>query len=701
MKRVMILIIFGIFLIFGKNLYSQLTDKWDYYPAGLIIQDDPKALDPTTRTFAIYDSNHYIGVRPYSQWDGEYYFNTSIKWSRGYRGIVITEDGGLNWKQIYTDRLNTLSTTSRDDCNRIRSIAYPSETTILVVGDSSEVIKLPEEDFKHYGKLLITRDGGKNWEKRLFDSNTQARDIIMLDEQRGILLLQSVGNVFNTFPSSYKLLYTEDCWDTYKEIYQSDSLRFFYGRISDNRLAFPNQNKIAIIPDEKTILLSEDLGKNWHSASIPGYDIKNITFLDEKIGYIQAHDTSVHFQHAKYEKLYKTTDGGYTWTMIFDDMEGGNNLQNYSIYDENNYMLVGTFENKSSYKRTTNGGKTWELGYLGNLGYIRYINPTYMIQFGYDFISKYRGQKQLVLPYKGELIRKDTSGKFEVDNTIRWNKIEGATKYMVNYWGRFYTADYGEMYVSRQRKHQGYILTRDTSVDVQLWYSGIYSFSITAMNDLANGLMNSEPYKGPPSCRTVAGNLEMPIIYSPPVGHPYELDIQDSLQLRWSRVEGATTYDIMFLINRGMIITDTLNYSNILILIDYPDTSYTVDTFEPNTEYKFLVAAASHNDHSSFRADFFKTPKVLSVKDIVQGGDNLIYPNPVSDRAGLRVYINKPVQAEIKLSDYNGNMRSLWQGILNEGKNEIELDVADVPRGFYNIILDYGRGYQVFKFIKE
>jgi len=59
--------------------------------------------------------------------------------------------------------------------------------------------------------------------------------------------------------------------------------------------------------------------------------------------------------------------------MIFDNMEGGNNLQYYSIYDENNYMLIGSFENKSTYKRTTDGGKTWELGYLGYWGDIRYI----------------------------------------------------------------------------------------------------------------------------------------------------------------------------------------------------------------------------------------------------------------------------------------------------------------------------------------
>jgi len=707
MKKILFFIItLGVFQILTFNLYSQLTDKWDYYPAGLVLQDDPLAGDFTARTFAIYDSNHYVALQFYYRDEGEFYPGTNIKKSNAYRGIVKTEDGGLNWTQISNERIvySTVIPTTPEQrkSNRNRSIAYPSKNTIIVVGDSTELLKFvnqpgggAEPTYKFYGKILITHNGGQTWEKRLLDSNTQAKDIIMLDEQKGILLLQSIGNTFNSFPSSYKLLYTEDCWSTYKEIYQSDTSKYFYSKRNtiDNRLAFPNQNKIAILPDKQTILLSEDLGANWHSVSIPGYEINNITFLDEKIGYIQANDTT--------GKLFKTTDGGYTWTMIFDNMEGGNNLQYYSIYDENNYMLIGSFENKSSYKRTTDGGKTWELGYLGYWGDIRYINPSYMIQFGYDFINKYRGQKQLVPPFEGKLIRKDSSGKYEVDNTIRWNRVEGATKYMVNYWGRFYTADYGQMYVDRQRKHQGYIVTRDTSVDVQLWYSSTYGFSIIAMNDLANGSMNSEPSNGPPSCRTVAGNLEMPIIYSPPVGHPYELDIQDSLQLRWSRVEGATTYDVMFLINRGYIITDTLNYSNILILIDYPDTSYTVDTFEPNTGYKFLVAAASHNDHSTFRTDIFKTPKILSVKNIVQGGDNLIYPNPVRDRAGLRVYINKPVQAEIKLSDYNGNMRSLWQGILSEGKNEIELDVADVPRGFYNIILDYGRGNYVFKFIKE
>ena len=294
-----------------------------------------------------------------------------------------------------------------------------------------------------------------------------------------------------------------------------------------------------------------------------------------------------------------------------------------------------------------------------------------------------------------------------MSNTIRWNKVEGATKYRVNVWGRFNLENlgmgslFGSVFINYQRKHNALsVITRDTSVDVQLWYSGIYTFSVTAMNDLANSSMNTT-YNGPPSCKTVMGNLERPIIYSPHVGHPYVLDIQDSLQLRWSKVEGATTYDLFFTNNDAYISLMPFDNRSILILVDYPDTSYTVDALEPDTDYRLYVAAASHNDHSTFNLDIFKTSKILSVKNIVQGGDNLIYPNPVRDRAGLRVYINKPVQAEIKLSDYNGNMRSLWQGILNEGKNEIELDVADVPRGFYNIILDYGRGNYVFKFIKE
>jgi len=52
------------------------------------------------------------------------------------------------------------------------------------------------------------------------------------------------------------------------------------------------KTKLAIITDNQTLLLSEDLGANWHSVSIPGYEINNITFLDEKIGYIQANDTT-------------------------------------------------------------------------------------------------------------------------------------------------------------------------------------------------------------------------------------------------------------------------------------------------------------------------------------------------------------------------------------------------------------------------
>ncbi|HRS02721.1 MAG TPA: T9SS type A sorting domain-containing protein, partial [Bacteroidota bacterium] len=260
-----------------------------------------------------------------------------------------------------------------------------------------------------------------------------------------------------------------------------------------------------------------------------------------------------------------------------------------------------------------------------------------------------------------------------------------------------------DIYTKYERKHNALsIVTRDTSVDVQMWYSGIYSFSIQAMNDLKNGPMNSQVFYGPPSCLTTPGTLSAPIIYSPEAPPADEIiNVGDSLELRWSRVEGATTYDVIFNINRAILKSDTLNYSYILILIDYPDTSYTVNTFEPNTEYQFLVGAASYNDHSGFTQRLFRTPLVLGVKDIVKKEGNLLYPNPVRDKAGLRVFINKPIQAEIKIIDIMGKMRSLWQGMLAEGKNEIELNVADIPPCFYNLILDYGRGNNVFKFIKE
>jgi len=696
-----LLIILFLNLVSHNILFSQLIDKWEIIK-GPSLQDNPLYLDPSVRNSIILDSTHYAAINYYGQWHGEYLSSLAI--SHWYRGIIITDDGGWNWKEIHTEVLKS----SLDGVyleNHNRSIAYPSLNRIIVVGDSSEKLttELYDERFRTYAKMLLTNDGGKNWEKIILDSNTRGQDICMLDDQRGIWAVSSQGNKLNSFPVYFSLLYTEDCWKTYRKIYESPHT----GKFFEEPLSFPGLKKIAFLEGTDTLVLSEDLGQSWNKTSIPGHKLSRIQFIDENTGYILAHNKSIGGNN--YEKILKTVDGGYHWDIFYDGSADipPVTVKDIYIYDSNNYLIqTSNFLNKAIiYKRTTNGGKTWDSGYyqLGPATSTKYISDSLIISLTTEDVRKWMGAKQLLHPFTGHFVQMDTNKKyFDVNNTVQWNKVEGATKYQVNVWGRFDVLK-SDIYADYGRKHNALsVVTRDTSIDVQLWYSGIYTFSIQAMNDLANGQMNSQVFNGPPSCLTTRGTLKSPIIYSPEAPPDDEIiNIDDSLQLRWSRVEGATTYDVIFNINRDVLRTDTLNYSYILILIDYPDTSYTVNTFEPNTEYQFLVGAASSNDHSGFTMRKFKTPAVLGVKEIVKTGDNLIYPNPVRDRAGLRVYINKPVQAEIKLSDYNGNMRSLWQGILNEGKNEIELDVADVPRGFYNIILDYGRGNYVFKFIKE
>ncbi len=70
-----------------------------------------------------------------------------------------------------------------------------------------------------------------------------------------------------------------------------------------------------------------------------------------------------------------------------------------------------------------------------------------------------------------------------------------------------------------------------------------------------------------------------------------------------------------------------------------------------------------------------------------------IYPNPTNGIQTLNIEIAQPIDATIRLIDINGKViYNLFQGKLNEGQNQFELNTSDLSSGvyFYTVVLDDG-----------
>lgn len=108
-------------------------------------------------------------------------------------------------------------------------------------------------------------------------------------------------------------------------------------------------------------------GQSWQKTA--SYSFSQMQFINAQTGYARNPNSSIN-------KIYKTTDGGNTWTIKF---EIDKDINSFHFIDENTGYLVG--DNSLIYK-TTDGGMTWKkltLPYAdyysikfctGNVGYL-------------------------------------------------------------------------------------------------------------------------------------------------------------------------------------------------------------------------------------------------------------------------------------------------------------------------------------------
>ena len=257
-------------------------------------------------------------------------------------GIVIkTTDGGDTWEQMTP--AGTLWLTG---------ISFPTIDTGYVCGMGGDILK--------------TTDGGQTWTPMTVQSNIyKIKDVEFRDVNHGVATTIGDG-----------IYVTEDGG-------QNWTAATGYS-VEPNMIDYADDMTLIGVGGEDRIQRSTDGGYTWtevYSTGIPDNILLGVYFLNSDYG-MAAGD---------YGHVYKTTDGGLSWTMTIpasDDL-----LHTPFIWDEDTSWVVGTPE--FVYK-STDGGNSWVSAYNGN-----YDRAFYRILFTNNYTGFICGSHGVVLRKQG------------------------------------------------------------------------------------------------------------------------------------------------------------------------------------------------------------------------------------------------------------------------------------------------------------
>jgi photosystem II stability/assembly factor-like uncharacterized protein len=209
-----------------------------------------------------------------------------------------TADGGMSWTQVYTND----------------PTAFGSSNTLPLVGQKSGMTFLDanrgwvggSEPLDGFIYLYSTGDGGVSWVQQPlilpggFETSMTGVDApIFFSPTDGILYV----NLFAAIPST-AFYVTFDGGTTWAHTFAVNATgRYSYASLLD----------VFLWDGGPSLLVSHDSGLTWASVA-PNINVidtlMQIDFVNATTGWVLTGDTSNHYS------LYKTTDGGETWTQF-------------------------------------------------------------------------------------------------------------------------------------------------------------------------------------------------------------------------------------------------------------------------------------------------------------------------------------------------------------------------------------------------
>jgi photosystem II stability/assembly factor-like uncharacterized protein len=281
------------------------------------------------------------------------FVNENTGWFENLR----TTDGGLTWSEMsrfigsnsqfinenigYHSDGYYLHKTTNGGANW-HLLSAPELQRIQVFGENTIIgLQRKGSNYQHGGSVLISTNGGASYtslyEAKLF----KPRSFSFVDTSYGFILsdlnylLKTTDRVNYSEPFGYLI----------------------------NSVASLNQNTV-IISDRNKLFKSYDNGKTFNRVHTSQDTINYIFFRDSLTGFITTGASNYGYSN----KIFRTTDGGYTWNMVFSN--------NYFIINKMQFTSQDIGWIEPALHKTTDGGLTWSS-----------ITPNIEALRSYDFLN--------------------------------------------------------------------------------------------------------------------------------------------------------------------------------------------------------------------------------------------------------------------------------------------------------------------------
>jgi photosystem II stability/assembly factor-like uncharacterized protein len=212
------------------------------------------------------------------------------------------------------------------------------------------------------GTMLVTADGGKQWQQKELPTTDVIKDIYFLDEQTGwILCERNIYDLRAKGEARTYLMKTTDGGERWLRV----NVR---GADVDSRLiraVFKDGGRAWAFGEGGAIYATSDFGKNWTKLIVPTrHLLLGGTFVDEYRGWVVGAGATI----------LQTSDGGNSWHL--SRLAGAEDIRFTAASFVDNRVGWAVGSNGAIY-RTLNGGRTWSSqnsGSIANLLDVKFIN---------------------------------------------------------------------------------------------------------------------------------------------------------------------------------------------------------------------------------------------------------------------------------------------------------------------------------------
>jgi photosystem II stability/assembly factor-like uncharacterized protein len=261
------------------------------------------------------------------------FFGRNLAWLAPLEGghLLFTEDGGANWRKVPAPELSSYSCISFIDAHRGWAVS----------------------NTQRKGRVWRTEDGGRTWSIISFLESGHPgwsfglpSKIVFTDQLHGWIV------------ETYTTWYTFDGGVNWTEVTPPAMKR----RAQPVCWFFLNSLQGWICSSNGPLFFTADSGKTWQSQDFPSLNLQDVTFVDEKTGWVNG------------KELYNTIDGGKSWqaqTNLPKDID----LESIYFLSKEEGWAIGrkfighhragqSIDVEKSFRgivlHTTNGGQSWQ-----------------------------------------------------------------------------------------------------------------------------------------------------------------------------------------------------------------------------------------------------------------------------------------------------------------------------------------------------